>query len=342
MKHNNEFYFGIRVDSLEQDIKASLVELKDKAIQNTDLIVHQGLKETLVIQHEVATGIEVIKNKVSKTLDTEIEKLNQELLQGDLDELKNRTMHEVDIKDQKIKNLDVDIRRIKITYDWSSYYKVLIGIVALSSIDALMNYSSYQVIAKYLILAILLAIATAVGLSFASHTIGKRMQKALTTKAKWIWFLSGLFGGGVVFFGLGLLRQTYLRDTGLLANSPIIWMLLNNFFFAVAVLLAYTKLPTEAQEKEKQLKDQKLIEIEKLKKEKGELLGQLEREVKRIHDCKQKLESFKIYRNNLFIQLDSERDHIISNCNREFTIKSGSRIPPLSPPQLLIQNNQMS
>ncbi len=73
MKYSNEFYFGIQVESLEQDIKASLLELKDKAIQNTDLIVHQGLKDTLVIQHEVATGIEVIKNKVSKTLDTEIE-----------------------------------------------------------------------------------------------------------------------------------------------------------------------------------------------------------------------------------------------------------------------------
>lgn len=339
---NNEFYFGIRVDSVERDIKASLTDLKDKAIQNTDLIVHQGLKDTLVLQHEVATGIEVIKNNVSKTLDPEIEKLNQEILQADLDELKNRTMHEVDIKDQKINNLEVDTRRIKITYDWRSFYKVIVGIVALSSIDALMNYSSYQVIAKYLILAIILAIATAVGLSFASHTIGKRMQRALTTKAKWIWFLSGLLGGGVVFFGLGLLRQTYLRDTGLLANSPIIWMLLNNFFFAVAILLAYTKLPTEAQEKEKQLKDQKLLEIEKLQKEKGESLGQLEKEVMRINECKQKREGFKIYRNNLFNQLDSERDHIISNCNREFTIKSGSRIPPLSPPQFLIQNNQMS
>ncbi|MBK8954988.1 MAG: hypothetical protein IPM34_05455 [Saprospiraceae bacterium] len=338
--YNKEFYFGIRVESLEYYIKTNLTELKEKTLQSTDLIVHQGLKNTLVIQHEIATAIEVLKAHVSKTLNPEIEKLDQEIQQADLEGLKIRTAPEVDIIDQKINNIEVDIRRIIISYDWSSYYKVLIGIVALSSIDALMNYSSYQVIAKYLLFAILLSVATAIGLSLASHTLGKWMQKALTTKGKWIWFLSGLLGGGVVFFGLGLLRQTYLRDTGLLANSPIIWMLLNNFFFAIAILLAFTKLPSDAQEKEKQLKDQKLQEIERLNAEKKLLLDRLENEVRRIHECKQKLEGFKIYRTELFNQLDSERDHIVSNCNREFTIKSGSRLQ--QPPQLLIQNNQMS
>ncbi|MBK9721969.1 MAG: hypothetical protein IPO78_10190 [Saprospiraceae bacterium] len=340
MKNNNEFYFGIRVDSLENYIKTNLTELREKVLQSADLIVHQGLKDTLVVQHEIATAIEVIKAHVSKTLNPEIEKLSQEVLQVNLEELRLQTAREVNIIDQKINSIEVDISRIKITYDWSSYYKVLIGIVALSSIDALMNYSSYQVIAKYLLFAILLSVATAIGLSLASHTLGKRMQKALTVKEKWIWFLSGLLGGGIVFFGLGLLRQTYLRDTGLLANSPFVWMLLNDFFFAIAILLAYTMLPMDAQEKDKQLKDQKLLEIEKLKADKKHLLDKLENEAKQIHECKQKLEGFKIYRTDLFNQLDSERDHIVSSCNREFTIKSGSRLQQL--PQLLIQNNQMS
>ncbi|MBK7357749.1 MAG: hypothetical protein IPI45_13610 [Saprospiraceae bacterium] len=337
---NNEFYFGIRVESLENYIKTNLTELREKTLQSTDLIVHQGLKDTLVIQHEIATAIEVLKAHVSKTLNPEIEKLAQEILQANLEELKLQTVREVDLIDQKINNIEVDIRRIKITYDWPAYYKVWAGIIALCFIDTIMNYSSYQVVARNLILAILLSALTAYGLSTSAVTIGKRMQKAMTVKAKWIWFLSGIVGGGIAFFGLGLLRQTYLRDNGSLANSPFIWMLLNDFFYAIAILLAYTKLPTDAQEKEKQLKDQKLQEIEKLKAEKRHLLDKLENEVKRIHECKQKLEGFKIYRSDLFNQLDSERDHIVSNCNREFTIKSGSRSQ--QPPQLLIQNNQMS
>lgn len=339
MKHNNEFYFGLRVESLEKDLHTNLTELREKVLQSTDIAVHQGLKDTLVIQHDIATAIEVFKSQVNKTLNPEIEKLAQEILQSNLEALQLQTAHEEGVLNQKINNIEVDLKRTKNTYDWSSYYKVLIGIIALSSIDALMNYSSYQVIAKYLLFAILLSVATAVGLSISAHTIGKRMQKALTSKAKWIWFLSGLFGGGVVFFGLGLLRQTYLRDHGLLANSPIIWMLLNNFFFAIAILLAYTKLPTEIQEKEKQLRDERIKQIEQLKKEKQALLDKFAVEEKRIHECKQKLESFRIYRNELLSKLDSERDHLMSNCIREFTIKSGSRIQPQ---QLFIQNNQMS
>ncbi len=338
--NNNEFYFGIRVESLENYIKTNLTELRTSTLQSVDMLVHQGLKDTLVIQHEIATAIETFKAHVNKILNPEIEKLDQEIQQTDLEGLRLKTAHEIDIINQKINNIEVDLKRSKITYNWSTYYKVLIGIVALSSIDALMNYSSYQVIAKYLIFAIILSIATAIGLSISAHTIGKRMQKALTVKDKWINFLSGLLGGGIVFFGLGLLRQTYLRDIGLLANSPLIWMLLNNFFFAIAILLAYTKLPTDIQEKEKQVRDQKQEEIEKLKKEKQALLDKLEMEIKRINECEQKRESFKVYRADLLNQLDTERDHIISNCNREFVIKSGSKLQ--APPQLLIQNNQMS
>lgn len=337
---NNSFYFGISVESLENYIKSNLVELRANTLQSVDMLVHQGLKDTIVIQHEIATAIETFKAHINKILNPEIEKLDQEIQQADLEGLKIRTAPEVEIIDQKINNSEVDLKRTKITYRWSNYYKVLIGIGALSSIDALMNYSSYQVIAKYLIFAILLSITTAIGLTISAHTIGKRMQKTISVKDKWINFLLGLLGGGIVFFGLGLLRQAYLRDTGLLANSPFVWMLLNNFFFVIAILLAYTKLPNDTQERDKQERDQKQEEIQNLKNEKRALLNKLETEEKRVNECKQKRESFKVYRADLLNQLDTERDHIISNCNREFTIKSGSRLQ--APPQLLIQNNQMS
>jgi hypothetical protein len=337
--NTNEFYFGLRVDSLENYLHTNLTELREKVLQSTDIAVHQGLKETRVVEQDITTAIEVFKSQVNTTLNPEIEKLVQELLQSNIESLKLITAKEEGVLHQKINNTEVDIKRIKITYDWSTRRRVLIGILALSSIDALMNYSSYLVITKYLFLAISLSLATAIGLSLSAHPIGKRMQKALTRKAKWIWFLSGLVGGGIVFFGLGLLRLTYLRDNGLLANSPIIWMLLNNFFFAIAIILAYTKLPTETQEKEKQSKDEKLAQLESLKNEKKTLLENLSKEELKFNECKQKLESFKVYRIELLNKLDNEKDHLISNCIREFTIKSGLNNQP---PKLIIQKFQKS
>lgn len=335
MKNENDFLFGIRVQELEHFITSKIAEARSKLLQSTDVAVHQGLTDTGVIENEITTEIEVVKSHVNKTLNPEIEKISHEILQSNFEALNKNTSIEESNLNQKINNVEVDLKRSKSTYDWSTYYKIMIGIFALSSIDALMNYSSFQVIAKYLFVAILLSVATAVGLMVSAHTIGKRMQKASTSKAKWSWYIAGLIGGGIVFFCLGILRQTYLRDSGLLINSPVIWMLLNNFFFGIAILLAFTKLPTNEQEEEKQYKEDKQKQLERLKNDKNSLKEQLRQEEAQLNECRQRLEAFRIYRNELLIKLDTERDHLIATCRKEFAIKSGSKLKTL----LLTQNH---
>lgn len=335
MKNENDFLFGIRVQELEHFITSKIAEARSKLLQSTDVAVHQGLTDTGVIENEITTEIEVVKSHVNKTLNPEIEKISHEILQSNFETLSEQTSTEELNLNQKINNVEVDLKRSKSTYDWTNYYTVMIGILALSSIDAIMNYSSFQVIAKYLIVAILLSAATAVGLTVAAHTIGKRMQSASTSKAKWSWYIAGLIGGGVVFFCLGLLRQTYLRDSGLLINTPFIWMLLNNFFFGISILLAFTKLPTNEQEDEKQYRDDKQKQLAKLKQEKNSLLELLRNEESKLNENKQRLEAFRIYRNELLIKLDTERDYLIATCRKEFAIKSGSKLKTL----LLTQNH---
>jgi len=336
MKKENSIHFGIRVEELENYINSRIMEARSKLLQSTDLAVHQGLKDTAVLEHEASTEIEVLKSHVHKTLNPEIQQLAEEISQSNFGVLCTQAADEETILNQKINNVEVDLKRTTLTYHWPSYYKVIVGIVALSSIDALMNYSSFQVISNYLVVAIILSIATALGLAYSSHTIGKRMQKAKTMKEKLIWLSIGIIGGAIVFYCLGMLRQIYVRDETSISNSPFIWMLLNTFFYGIAILLAYSKLPTIAQEQEKQFKEEKTKELELVKKEKATLLEKLNAEEIRFNELRQRIESFRVYRDELLGKLDSEKDHMIATCIREFTIKSGTR----SKGPLQIQNSQ--
>lgn len=66
------------------------------------------------------------------------------------------------------------------------------------------------------------------------------------------------------------------------------------------------------------------------------MLEKLNAEEIRFNELRQRLESFRVYRDELLSKLDSEKDHMIATCRREFTIKSGARIKT----PLLIQNSQ--
>ncbi|MGB5026200.1 MAG: hypothetical protein WBO44_12670 [Saprospiraceae bacterium] len=96
-------------------------------MQSTDIAVHQGLKETGVLQIEIATAIEVLKSHVNKTLNPEIEKLVQEILQSILETLKNQTAYEEGVLNQKTNNIEVDVIRIKITYHWPTYIDYILA-----------------------------------------------------------------------------------------------------------------------------------------------------------------------------------------------------------------------
>lgn len=113
-----------------------------------------------------------------------------------------------------------------------------------------------------------------------------------------------------------------MHNTGF-ASSPFLWMLFNDFFFCVALLLASMKLPTKEQVLENRDLQEKKKQLMQLKQDKETLLTELAKEEKRINDCKQKRETFRTYREGLIFHLDKEKERIHAMCLKEFALKSG-------------------
>lgn len=318
-----KFIYGIRDKVLERHLKTEIIRIEENAKQDTGIAFSQNLANPQVVLNEVSAETDVLKEEATKTLNPEIDKLSEEIDQTDLEALQNATADQEEKLNRNISGQELDIKRTTLDFDFQKLIWTMVAIVALCSIDAGANYSSFQVIAKNLLGAIFLAIAVAIALSFASHVIGMKMRSAMTVITRWLWFAGGLAGAGIVFYLLGTLRQEYTGTSHGFATSPILWMLFNLFFFAVALLLASTKLPTKEQrlayvalqEKKKQLVD--------FKREKEALLSALRKEEERINQCRQKLEAFLTYRDELLSSLDKETERINAMCLKEFELKGG-------------------
>jgi hypothetical protein len=316
--------FGIRVESLEFQIKSVIDRVGKKAIHDTDIAVTQQLESISVILNEISAEMAVLMNEVKKILNPEIDNLNEQINQSNISGLQQITAKQEDESNRKIGSTEVDIKRMKITYDWSKIVWLRLAILALCTIDSALNYSSFQVIAHNLLVSIVISIAVAIGLALAAHLIGSKMQMAESKKIKQLWFGGGLLGAGVVFLMLGFLRKTYVGGASTFSNSPILWMLLNLFFFTVALLLAYMKLPTKEQALELKNMDDKKKLLESLKRDKEIILAELAGEERRINDCRQRIESFRKYRDELLNALESEKERLHTMCIKEFTLKSGN------------------
>lgn len=137
---------------------------------------------------------------MNQRLNPEIEKLIEEISQSNIEELKESTKGKQEANQRKIGTLEVDIKRTKLSYDWKNYSWIKIAIISLCSIDALANYSSLQVLVSNLLVAIILALAVAIGLAFGAHILGSKIRFAMTLKEKAIWFAVGFIGASAVFF----------------------------------------------------------------------------------------------------------------------------------------------
>jgi hypothetical protein len=324
MTTNNSFQFGIRVDALESHIKSEISRIGDRAKQDMDIAVSQNLNDTSLILNSVSTETEVLKQEVNKNIDPEVDKIIEDIKQTNLEALQNATDEQVEQTNKKISSVEVDIKRTRLTYDWKKYIWVLVVIVALCSIDAGLNYSSFQVITGNLLGAIFLSIFIASGLAVASHTIGMKIQTAKTPKQKRFWFIGGLIGAGIVFLFLGILRQTYMDDSSSFGNNPILWMLFNLFFYCIALVFASTKLPTKEQSMEHRQLEEKKNQLMLLKNQKEGMLTFLRLEEERINERKQMLEAFNKYRDSMIILIDKETERIHAMAMKEFVLKSGS------------------
>ncbi|MBK7233819.1 MAG: hypothetical protein IPH93_16550 [Saprospiraceae bacterium] len=109
MKKENSIHFGIRVEELENYINSRIIEARSKLLQSTDLAVHQGLKDTGVLENEASTEIEVLKSHLNKTLNPEIQQLAQEISQSNFEVLGNQVPYQENNLNQKINNVEVDL-----------------------------------------------------------------------------------------------------------------------------------------------------------------------------------------------------------------------------------------
>lgn len=318
-----KFAYGIRDKVLERRLETKITRMENNAKQDTGIAVSQNLTNPQVILTEVAAETDVLKEEVTKTLNPEIGKLTEEIEQTDLEALQSVAKGQEEQLNHKISALEVDIKRTALDFDFKKLIWTMVAIVALCSIDAGANYSSFQVIAKNLLGAILLAIAVAIALSSATHVIGMKIRTVSSTLMKRLWFLGGLIGAGVVFYFLGMIRQEYTGNADGFANSPLLWMCFNLFFFAVALLLSATKSPTKEQRLAYVALEDKKKQFAALKSEKETLLNALRKEEARINECRQKLETFLTYRAELLSSLDKEKERINSMCLKEFELKGG-------------------
>lgn len=317
------FHYGIHNNKLESHLKSQLARIGENAKLDVDLSISRNLTDPGVILDEASAEVDLLKEEVQKDLNPEIDKMTEEINQTNIEALQNVTaVQEVELNKQ-MGRVEVDIKRTKLSYDWSMYKWYVLAIIILCSIDALANYSSLQILVKILLLAIIFAMVIAGGLSYASHVLGSKIQSSTTVLKKCLWFIGGLLSAGIAFYMLGSLRYSYMANSGLTTFSPFLWMLFNDFFFCIALLLASTKLPT----KEQFLEHRNLQELKKqwmsLKNNREKLLSDLQRKEEQINECKQKREAFWTYRDELIIFLEKAKEHLHAMCKKEFAIKSG-------------------
>ncbi|MFZ1424799.1 MAG: hypothetical protein WAS55_13330 [Saprospiraceae bacterium] len=317
------FQFGIRVVELENFITAEIQKIKAKAHQDIDIAISQGILTINLLLHEVSASFEVLKEFVNQRLNPEIEKLIEEISQSNIEELKESTKAKQEANQKKIGTLEVDIKRTKLSYDWKNYRWIKIAIISLCSIDALANYSSLQVLVSNLLVAIILALAVAIGLAFGAHILGSKIRFAMTLKEKAIWFAVGFIGASAVFFYLGMQRVVFSEDSSPFSNSPFLWMLFNDFFFIIALLLASTKLPTREQMLEFNELNDKKNQILQLKHQNVEFDKVFQIEENKVNENRQKLESFKKYKEGLLMSLDKEKELQHATCLKEQELKNG-------------------
>jgi len=317
------FQFGLRVVEIENFITAEIQKIKAKAHQDIDIAISQGILTINLLLLEITAFFEVLKEHVNQRLNPEIEKLTEEISQTNIEELKEITKSKQDANQKKIGTLEVDVKRTKLSYDWKNYKWIKIAILSLCSIDAMANYSSLQVLVSNLLVAIILALAVAIGLAFGAHILGSKIRFAKTLKEKVIWLSVGFIGASAVFFYLGMQRQVFSDDGSTFSNSPILWMLFNDFFFIIALLLASTKLPTREQVLEFNEFNDKKNQILQLKHQNAELDKALQIEESKVNENKQKLEAFKKYKEGLLMSLDKEKELQHATCLKEHELKNG-------------------
>lgn len=150
--------------------------------------------------------------------------------------------------------------------------KALFGIVLLSASEAIFASTSFQIFVQNLFFSLIIGLTFAISLYY-SAVIGARLLKLARTRLQFVGILSAILTAiGGVFYTLGFFRLIFLSEMSDGVDvgyhlSPGQFMLIQLFFFTVAILLKYYFLPTREEFEQYGKWKQAEQDIAKLKKQ---------------------------------------------------------------------------
>ncbi|PCI19101.1 hypothetical protein COB64_04305 [Candidatus Wolfebacteria bacterium] len=171
----------------------------------------------------------------------------------------------------------MDLVRLVLTYPWKKRKYIVVGIVAISGVEAVMAAQSFQLFVTNLILSILVAILVWGALIAVAHILPKIIRKGETVAQQLLIGIGCLAILSTVFYILGEFRVEYLTrlsefaeasgagsDNSIFGISSVSFMVLNLFFLSISTLLSYFYLPNSKQRQEKEAWDNLNDEINDL------------------------------------------------------------------------------
>ena len=214
---------------------------KDNPPENSMSTVHidflKSIYDRLVVDYKSDANISDMKYSADKEI-SQFKRLKKRL-KDKLEECRNN----IRIQQRLFEQLKV--ARTKII----DHQKALFGIILLSGSEAIFASSSFQIFVQNLLFSLIIGATFAVALYYSS-VIGAKVLKIAKNRLQFVWILIGILTiVGGVFFTLGYFRLIFLNEMSDSSEvvyhlSPAQFMLIQIFFFVVAILLKYYYLPT--------------------------------------------------------------------------------------------------
>ena len=323
MKNIFKTSFSLRVPELEVYIAKEVKRITSTSLMDIGAAIKTKLESLQGICNSIAAEFNVVKEKVSQRLQPEIDKLVEKINQFEKSNIVESTQKIINEFNESSKALIADISRTVLSYNWKFYFFIWAGIFCINMIDSIFNAPIFQIVVTNLLLSIIISIFIAGVLTYFSHILGTRARLASTPKSRAARLCLGIVAASIMFLILGYIRKGYTGDDGKFVNSPFVWMILNTFFFTVAVLITYYKMPTEEQELERATLLAKKKELAKLEVNKKSAIEKLAKATEENNATKQRLEEFMSYRDKCLISLEKEEERVIATCKKEAEIKGG-------------------
>ncbi|HRF75422.1 MAG TPA: hypothetical protein PLJ00_12435 [Chitinophagales bacterium] len=324
MKKFTKFNFGLQVHELEAYISKQVKRIITSALNDINAAIKTKLENLQGISNAITAEFNVVREKVGQWLQPEIEKLTEKINQFETSGIIDALAAKIDEAKQASKSLIADISRTVLTYNWKWYFICWVAIFAINMVDSIFNAPIYQIIVTTLLFSIIVSVFIAGILMYFSHLVGTKARIANTPKQRMLRLLFGIASAAIIFLILGFIRKAYTGEENLFVNSPFVWMILNTFFFTVAVLISYYKMPTEEQKLEHDALKAKKKELAKLQLIVKIAERDMTAAVEEYNATKQRREEFISYRDKCLSSLDKEEALVIATCKKEAEIKGGT------------------